>query len=308
MKRAFFSILLITTFSISAQNTYEFLRVDISPRAAALGGSFTAGTGDANVINYNPAALKQIEGSPFSANFVKHLLDINFFGVAYSKDFAGIGRFGAAVRYANYGTFTESDDFGNKMGTYGVNELAFTAGYANTLAENFYYGANIKFIHSSIASYSSSGVAFDIGLQYYIPAQLINIGFTATNIGGQLSTYSGVTEKLPLDVSIGASKKLEHLPVKLFLDFHRLNEDKDEFMKRFESFSFGVELDLSKVLTLRLGYDNKKRKDLKVGDFAGLAGFNAGLGIKINNYLFDYAFSSYGEIGALHRIGISTEL
>jgi len=297
----------LATVSINAQNTFEFLRVDVSPRAAALGGSFTAGTDDANVIHYNPAALKQLNGSPFSANFVKHLLDINFFGVAYSKDFEGIGRFGAAVRYANYGTFTEADEFGNKTGTYGVNELAFTAGYANVLADNFYYGANIKLIHSSIASYSSSGIAFDIGLQYYIPSQLINIGFTMTNIGGQLSSYTGANEKLPFDVSVGVSKKLEHLPVKLFLDFHRLNEDTNEFIKRLEYFSFGTEFYLSKALTLRLGYDNKKRKDLKVGDFAGLAGFNAGLGIKIDKYIFDYAFSSYGEIGALHRIGVSTE-
>ncbi len=308
MKRFLFSIIVIFSISLQAQNTYEFLRVDISPRAAALAGSFTAGSGDVNVIHYNPAAIGQLEGSPFSANFVKHLLDINFFGVAYSRNFEGIGRFAAGVRYANYGTFTEADEFGNKGGTYGVNELAFTAGYSNTLAENFYYGANVKLIHSSISSYSSSGVAFDLGLQYHIPSQLMTVGFTMNNIGGQLSTYNGASEKLPFDISVGVAKRLEHLPVKLFLDFHRLNEDQGELMKRFEYFSFGTEFYLSKVLTLRLGYDNKKRKELKVGDFAGLAGFNAGLGVKIDRYFFDYAFSSYGEIGALHRIGISTEL
>lgn len=308
LKRFLFSILAIFSLSLQAQNTYEFLRVDISPRAAALAGSFTAGSGDVNVIHYNPAAIGQLEGSPFSANFVKHLLDINFFGVAYSRNVEGIGRFAAALRYANYGTFTEADEFGNKGGTYGVNELALTVGYSNTLSDNFYYGANVKLIHSSIASYSSSGVAFDLGLQYYIPSQLMTVGLTMSSIGGQLSTYNGMSEKLPFDISVGVAKRLEHLPVKLFLDFHRLNEDQEELLKRFEYFSFGTEFYLSKVLTLRLGYDNKKRKELKVGDFAGLAGFNAGLGVKIDRYFFDYAFSSYGEIGALHRIGVSTEL
>jgi hypothetical protein len=42
---------------IFSQNTYDFLRLDISPRTAAIGGSFVAGTDDPNVMFYNPLCL-----------------------------------------------------------------------------------------------------------------------------------------------------------------------------------------------------------------------------------------------------------
>ena len=77
-------------------------------------------------------------------------------------------------------------------------------------------------------------------------------------------------------------------------------------MDRFRTFSFGTEFNLSKALRLRLGYDNSKRKDLKIGTTAGLAGFNIGLGALISGYNFDYAYSSLGPVGSLNRIGITT--
>jgi len=51
-----------------------------------------------------------------------------------------------------------------------------------------------------------------------------------------------------------------------------------------------------------------KRQELKIGTLAGLAGFNVGLGAVIKGYNFDYGFSSWGAIGALHRISLTTTL
>ncbi|MFN3695004.1 MAG: hypothetical protein ACK4UV_08340, partial [Ignavibacterium sp.] len=98
----------------------------------------------------------------------------------------------------------------------------------------------------------------------------------------------------------------ERIPVRLSLDFHRLNQDRENFTQRFKAFTIGTEINLSKVLTLRLGYDNERRSDLKIGTTAGIAGFNIGLGAKISEYNFNYGYSSLGLVGALHRVGIST--
>ncbi len=301
-----FLILLLTFTSANAQNTYDFLRLDMSARAGALAGSFVTNNDDPDVIFYNPAGLDMLEGQPVSFSFVKHLLDINLASLSYSQNFEGIGRFGAAVKYINYGSFTGADEFGNKTADFGAGEVAFIVGYANALDENFYYGVNVKYIFSSLASYTSSAVAGDIGLHYAFPAAMVDIGFAVLNMGSQITSYIDTKEKLPLDVVVGVSKRLENLPVRLSLDFHKLNEERDDFAQRLKAFTVGAEFNLSKVLKLRFGYDNEKRSELKVGTTAGIAGFNAGFGAIISGYTFDYGFSSLGTIGSLHRISVGT--
>lgn len=235
-------------------------------------------------------------------------MDINLASLSYSTEYEGIGRFGAAIKYINYGTFDGYDEFGASTKEFGVNEMALVIGYANVLDYNFYYGANIKFIYSGIEDRSSTGMAVDLGLHYSIPDKNWYFGFAVLNLGSQLSSYYSTKEDLPLDIVIGVSKSLENLPVRLSVDFHKLNQDRDDFVERFRAFTVGAEFTLSKVMKLRFGYDNERRKDFKIGTTAGIAGFNVGLGVRISDYQFDYAYSALGSVGGLHRIGISTSL
>ncbi len=301
-----FTIVLFSFGSLFSQNTYEFLRVQSSARAGALGGSFLTYYDDADIIFYNPSGMKLSSNSPISFAFTKYLMDINLASLAYSTEIEGIGRFGTALQYINYGTFDEADEFGNRTGEFSAGEFALLLGYAGSLDENFYYGANAKLIYSSIADHSSSAIALDLGLHYAIPAQQIHIAAVVLNLGTQLSSYLDTNEDLPLDVAIGISKKLENLPLRLSLDFHKLNEKREDFIKHFKAFTVGAEFYLSKVFSLRFGYDNEKRDELKVGTSAGIAGFNLGLGIQVSSYRFDYAYSSLGTIGGLHRISLVT--
>jgi hypothetical protein len=302
-------ILLIFLSSLSsAQSTYEFLRLDPSARAGALGGSFVSNNDDADVIFYNPAGLSLLNENPISFSFVKHLMDINLASLSYSTEINDAGRFGAAVKYINYGSFDESDEFGNRFGEFGANEIAFILGYSNALDENFYYGANAKFIYSGIADRSSTGLALDLGLHYAVPEQNINFGVSVLNLGSQISSYYDTKEDLPLDIVVGGAVRLQNLPARISVDFHKLNEDRDDFVQRFKAFAVGVEFTLSPVFKLRFGYNNERRSELKIGTTSGIAGFNAGLGAKISDYLFDYGYSSLGLIGGWHRVGISTNL
>ncbi len=304
------AIILALLFSsiVTAQNTYEFLRLDPSPRAASLAGGYVSNNDDPNVIFYNPAGISSLEGKPVSFSFFKHLLDINSASLAYSQKIEGIGRFGAGIQYINYGSFKETTPTGVEIGDFNASEIAFLVGYAGAISENLVYGANIKFIYSGIQDFSSTGLAVDFGLQYLLGEKGWRFGLSVKNAGSQLSKYTNVSEDLPLDVSLGVSKILQHTPFEFYFAFDKMNEDVDSFGDRFSNIKAGAEVKLSKVINLRFGYDNERRKELKVGTTAGLAGFNLGLGINTKGYKIDYAFSSLGSIGAFHRVGISTHL
>jgi len=307
-KKLVYLLAFIISPVIFAQNTFEFLKLDTSPRAAAVAGSFVSNNDDPNVIFYNPAGINLLTGTPVSFSFLKHVLDINSVSLAFSKEFEDIGRFAAGIQYINYGTFTRADANGTKLGDFSAGEMALLIGYGNQLSNNFYYGANLKFIYSSIADVSSTGLALDLGLHYAIPELRWNFGFSILNFGKQLSSYFSTKEDLPLDIRLGFSKELEKLPFKLYWSFNRLNERKDNFFDHFGQITVGGEFRLGKNMRLRFGYDNEKRREMKIGTSAGLAGFSVGLGFIVSKYNVDYSFSSMGSIGALHRFGISTNL
>ncbi|MDP4115230.1 MAG: type IX secretion system protein PorQ [Bacteroidota bacterium] len=301
--------LIFVFYTVSfSQNTFEFMRIDNSARAGALAGTFTANTDDPNVIFYNPAGLNLVENNSISFSYTGYLESIKLASLAYTSEIKDLFKYGAAIKYAGYGTMTEADEYGNKLGDFSANEFALILGAGSTLDQNFYYGGNAKFIYSKIADKSSTAIAVDLGLNYYVPDELLSLGFSVLNLGTQLSTYMDTKEDLPLDIAVGVSKKMAHLPLRLSLDFHRLNKERDNFIDKFRAFTLGAEFTLSKALSLRIGYDNERRKDLKVGTFSGISGFNGGLGLKVSNYTFDYGFSSMGLIGTIHRISIATNL
>lgn len=300
------STIYLICYISQAQNTFEFLRTDYGARAAALAGGYVASYDDINAMFYNPASIKELQDIPVSFTFFKHLLDINAATLSSSYYFEGIGRFALGIHYINYGTFVRADDFGNRTGEFDAGDIAFVLGYANDIAENFSYGANIKFIYSSIDYRKSTAIATDLGIQYKFPESQWSIGFSILNIGTQLTNYFDTRENLPLDIKIGVAKTLEKLPVTFYFSLNKLNEKKDEVLQYLKPFDIGTEIKLSEVIKFRLGYDNEKRKELKVGTTTGLAGLSFGFGVKIDKYIIDYTLSSLGVIGELHRISLST--
>jgi hypothetical protein len=297
-------VLLSPIFAFGQVTTYEFFRNDVNPRAAALGGSFITSQDDPNAIFYNPAGLTTLTSKRLSVGFFKHLLDINAGYASFGMEVENFGHVGAGIVYVNYGNFKRTGEEGQYLGDFGAGEFALTAGYAGYLQPRLSYGVNAKLIYSSIAEVSSSAAALDFGMEYVaIPDRFI-VAASILNFGTQIDPYGTTREKLPLDFKIGFSVMPEHLPAIVMVDWHKLNQKMDNLFDRFKQFSVGVEFTASPNVQLRLGYNNEDRRELKIEDSAGLAGFSIGAGFLSDKYLIDYAFSSLGRIGSLHRISV----
>lgn len=304
----FFSILF---FSLTApaqhHSTFDFLRLDMNARASALNGSFVSMTNDPNLLFYNPASLATLERPVGSASFVKHLLDVNAGSLSYAQSFPDLGTFAAGISFIDYGSFDETDESMNVLGSFGASDLSFTVGWGTLIEEDLSVGGSLEFVHSSISGYRSSAIAMGAGVLYQIPSEQITLGLSVRHLGTQFDTFAGVREGLPLDITIGITKRPEHLPVLLNLNFHKLNESQDSFFDRLSAFSAGAEFLMSESVRLRVGYSNEQRKELKLGTTAGLAGFSFGGGILVQEYVIDYALNSYGKIGSIHRISVGMD-
>jgi hypothetical protein len=305
MKKLILVILFLSS-NLFSQTAFEFLKLDASARSAALGGAFVSNVDDPNSIFYNPASLQFVDPNNVSFGFLKHLLDVNSGFASYTTQFKGLGKFGFAAMYTNYGSFDQLDEFGNSLGTFSANDVGLIGNYSGLVRENLSYGVNIKFIYSSIYNVSAVALAGDFGLLYFNKEKQFSAGLSILNVGSQLKTYYNSKEKLPVDVRLGFSKKLEHTPFRLYLEFTKLNQTEKGIFSGFNNFILGGEIYTSSALTFRFGFNNEKRKEFKVGTTAGTEGFNLGIGINLSGYKFDYALSSFGKIGSLHRINIST--
>jgi len=301
------SLSIITkTYSQEEIPAFDFLRVDPGAKASSLAGAFDTYTDDPNTMFYNPASLSTITTKKVSAGFGKYLLDINFGTLAYAQKYKDIGWFGVGIKYFDYGSFDKADENGVTTGeTFSANDLMFSVGFSNYMYERINYGVTVKYIYSGIGEYKSSALALDLGMLYLIPSQQIGISLSVNNLGTQLSSYISTKEKLPLDVRVGFSKRLEHTPVRLNVSFSKLTESREKFLQHFKAFAIGAELIFSDNVSARLGYDNEQRQDLKLGTSLGIAGFSAGLGIRVaDKVVFDYGLNSLGKIGSTHRINI----
>ncbi|NOS85705.1 MAG: type IX secretion system protein PorQ [Ignavibacteria bacterium] len=302
----FASSVYLSVFAQSEIPAFDFLRVETGAKASSLAGAFDTYTDDPNAMFYNPASLSTITNNKISAGFGKYLLDMNFGTLAYAQKYKDIGWFGIGVKYFDYGSFDRADESGTPTGeTFNANDLMVSVGYGNFIYERINYGFTLKYIYSGIAEYKSSAIAMDFGMQYHMPESQLSLSFGVNNLGGQLSSYIDTKEKLPLDIRVGVSKRLEHTPVRLNVTFSKLNESREKLIQHIKAFSIGAEFIFSDYVSARLGYDNESRQDMKLGTSLGISGFSTGLGIRFaEKYVFDYSLNSLGKVGSTHRVNV----
>lgn len=282
---------------------YQFLRVGVTARATSLGDAFTSRFGDVSTFMYNPAGVALLQGRQASASYMNHLLDISSGFIGYAQPWADYGVFGTGIVYFNYGDFDGYDASGHSTGNFSASDFAWNFFYANTAAENTYYGINMKFVRSSIDRYTSTALAMDLGVIYRLPQYETQFGISLLNVGQATKAYIQTKEALPVSLQMGVSKKLERAPITVSAGLADLNVAGN----RLERFSIGAELTPKEYLFIRAGYNNQRHSELQLAtdDFMDrIAGFSAGLGFAYRSYNVDYSFASWG-IGTINRFSVT---
>lgn len=318
---------------IGGRYTYQFLNLVTAPRQAALGGKvLTIYDDDVNQAHFNPASINPEMHNQLALNYGSYFGEVSYGTASYAYTYdQHLQTFQAGVNYVNYGEFEGYDENGQATNSFSGSEVAVSLGYAyNIPYSNFFIGANAKLISSSLENYQSFGGAVDIGAVFIDDRNDVNWALVIRNIGTQFSTYSGLREKLPLEILVGVSQELDNVPIRWHLTLENLQQwniafsnpvrgdtsidgtetqEKVSFLNNaLRHVIFGVELFPKRAFNVRLGYNFRRSEELRVVDQRHFSGISLGFGLKMNRLKFNYSYSRYTLAANTSLFGLTLNL
>lgn len=319
----------IVQAQIGGQTAFDFMRLNASARVAGLGGeNVSSSDWDPYMFLTNPANIDSLQYKKVSVNYLPFNAGITKGDIAYVIPFKSFKGIGLGVQYINYGTFDQTDASGNDLGVFSAREYALVGGIAHQQG-NISIGVNMKFSGSHIGAYSAFALMGDIGTHFRHPDKDFQAGLVFKNVGVVLKRHAeGQSLSTPLDIQLGWSYKLEHMPLRFSMTAHSIQrwdvqyldpsrefilDDEGEEVAReksfgqklFRHFVFGGEFMLMDGFHLRGGYNFLRRQELKVDERRGMTGFSFGAMIRFNWLEFNFTRAMYHISGGTNVISLT---
>jgi tetratricopeptide (TPR) repeat protein len=286
-----------------------FLKFTPSPRATAMGESYVSLTEDAYAAYWNPAGLASVEQPEFAATYNASFEDVTHQYMSFAYPLHYGSTLDLNITRLSVAPFQGYDAVGAKTQDISASDLAIGAAYGRTLIKDevarpvLNVGLNLKSISETLDSASANTFAADLGAVYYrrptkywmsaVPAQETRVALTVRNIGPGLK-FDSVTAPLPLSFTLGGSW-LSHpygnSTLIISLDNTLVNDDKYVM-------NLGAEYTAFQLLALRAGY--------RSGQVMG-SGLRFGVGFKLSFVDLDYSMSPFGDLGSMHKVGLSVK-
>ena len=288
----------------------QFLRIPVGARAVALGKAFSAAATDGSALFWNPAGVMRTPGrvNYFAGHCVYTAdIDLDYLSVHTRRQDFGFGLVMGALRS---GDILRTDEY-HQEGTgqyFNANQFFLGGTVARAMTDRFSIGGTLKYYQENLDQYQIKAMLADLGILYLVGWNDLRVGFSVRNFGSDLKP-SGSPPALPDGYTpapefqsfpaptVGAFGVANtwnlspNLGLLTTADFNHPSDYK-------ESFRFGSELGLKKMLFLRAGYETSRAE-------GGLA---AGFGLQLERKQFlvriDYAVSDLGSFGTIHHISV----
>ncbi|MDR2137987.1 MAG: type IX secretion system protein PorQ [Tannerella sp.] len=313
---------------LSAQEggeVFTFLRYPTSSHVNALGGyTVSLIERDPSLIFHNPALLGGETDGMVNLNYMNYIAGIHTGSAVYTKAFRERGAWGIGARFFSYGSMKEVDASHTVLGNFSANDLSINVFYSHDLSEQWRGGVSFGMLYSGLAEYTSFGIAVDAGLSYFDPDKGISYGFALKNIGAQLKTYDGKREKLPWDIQLGLTKKMEHAPLRFSMTAVYLNRwkfnyadaslketklNENFFRTAVKHFVFGVDFIPSENFWAGIGYNPKMSADMQLKEGGNrLGGFSAGAGLRVSRFDLNVSAARYHPSAISLMLSVSVSL
>jgi hypothetical protein len=294
------SLFCINLFADQGTTSAVFLKLEQGARPISMGGAFVAASDDVNAVMWNPAGLAQLPSFQITLMHSVYFVSMYYDYLAAAYPIGEVGTFGVGIIYVNSGEIKSNDNLGNPLPSFSASDIGVNLAYGTKINTELSLGVTVKLFNESIASSGAFGFAADLGGIYKTPVKDLQAGFEIQNLGPKFGF--GEAFMLPIMAKVG----LSYTGVKNFM----LNLDYIQPIETNGILAVGFEYWYKDVVALRMGYQYQGKIDPNdlynnIASPGVLAGFVAGVGIKLDIYQLDYAYRQYGVLESTHRIGLT---
>jgi len=300
------------------QTGLQFLKVDMSPRAAAMGGAYTMIGDDAGALFYNPAGIGRMDHKfDFFSGQTQWIADIKYNAIGLAYDLKNWGAVGVSAISCDYGddmigTMVSTSDKGyEKTGSVDIGAYALGLSYAKAMTDAFTIGGSVKYTAQHLGSNQLvaggpevenkiDALAFDFGTIFYPGWHSLRLGMSVSNFSGDLK-YRDEAFQLPLTFRIGVAMDVLDL-----LGEHKngllLSVDALHPRDYTERIQVGGEYLYKNMFAVRVGYKfNYDEENFTIG--AGLKYPIGGTVVKL-----DYSYGDMGVFNSISRLAVGLSL
>lgn len=295
----------------SGTDGFQFIKIMVDPRSAALSGSNAADASAGASLYWNPAVASQSEKNEFMGSHTEYFADISmeYFSYVHHLDFITLG---ASVQFLNSGEIEETTEF-QPLGTgrtFRTNHISAGITASQKLTDSFSYGITARIITEKIEELSNTTAALDFGLFYRVGETGARFSVGVSNFGID-GTPSGSTERSTLDGEETITQ-FEDVTVptrfNLALAYDIIETDMSAFMltaqitnvsDEAELLSMGGEYGFMDQFFLRTGF-SFGRDEMEFPSVG--AGFK--LPVSDKEFNFDYSFTTFERLDNIHRVAL----
>jgi long-subunit fatty acid transport protein len=289
----------LLTLEASAQESkevYSFLRLPVSAHAAAIGGENISLTeDDPTMIFHNPALINNVSDKSINLNIMTYMQGTVTASASFVKSLKERASWGVSGQFMSYGSIKETTVNNEQTGTFSPKDIALSGTFAYMLTNDLSGGITARFISSTIGSYSSAAVGFDLGLNYVNEERGWSLSAVAKNLGGQIKAYEDDFERIPFDLQLGVTKQLVGSPLTLHATLSRLHNWDQGFIKHL---AIGADIHLGENIFVAAGYNFRRSSEMKITDTEDNksnhgAGLSLGGGVLLERFKLQLAYAKY---------------
>ena len=228
--------------------------------------------------------------------------------------------------YYSSGQLEQRDANGNLLGLFYASEvtprLAFSLDYGKL---SLGFGAKLPII--SYGVFTSQAIAADFGMLWSTDSSRKQIAFVLRNVGRNFEYFSLQRERLPLNLQISFSQKLQHAPFRLNITYENIQNWNLQYLDPqlmvidpltgtityeklpwynnfFRHISSSVEAQLGGRLFLQLGYDFRRQMENRITSRRVSAGVSTGVTFKAGKMEFQFGSSLYNIAGRVNQFSL----